>query len=77
MFELHDRTNKNPTFNRIISRRKTQGSSSSLMTLFMEKSPSGGKSDYYFGINLDRVDIILNTKFIQKLSLFFLFKFFI
>jgi hypothetical protein len=39
------------------------------MTLFVEKSPSGSKSDFYFGINLDRIDIILNSKFIQKLSI--------
>jgi hypothetical protein len=68
-FDLYDTTNKNGTFNRIISRRQTQSSGSSLMTLFVEKSPSGSKSDFYFGVNLDRVDIILNSKFIQKLSI--------
>lgn len=64
-FELIDKINSNSFFSKIITRRK-KGSNSSLMTIFIEKGKPNSKSDYYFGVTLDRIDIIFNFNLLQK-----------
>lgn len=71
-FVIYDTMCKNSNFSTVMCRRKvSKASSSSLASIFIEKTLPGSKSDYYFGLNLDRTDIIVNFNLLQRIGGFF------
>lgn len=71
-FAIHDTLCRNPYFTTVMCRRKdSKVMSSSLASLFVEKTLPGSKSDYFFGLNLDRTDIVVNFDLMQRIGGFF------
>lgn len=71
-FEINDLITENPLFKRVAKRRETiESSKTSLASIIVEYKPPSKKSDLYIGVDIDRIDFMLNFSLIQKIISFF------
>jgi hypothetical protein len=67
--ELYDKINKEKIYQKLFTSKKDKidTKNNELLSIFIEKNPSDQKSDFFFGITLNRVEIVFNIKMIQRI----------
>jgi vacuolar protein sorting-associated protein 13A/C len=68
-----DQSNPDSYYTKILARRKTETSHSKFLQIAFEKIPRDGDNDFFIAVHIDRVDIVINLKLLQRITSFLLF----